>query len=157
MPSCLIADGEPIVIPPGTNDVHFEAELVIVIGRKAKNVSEAGAADYILGVTCGNDVSARDWQKERRAVVARQGERHVRPGRRRSSCPASTTTTCGCSCGSTAKSMQDERTSQLIHSVPKMVSFISQSRDAAPRRPDLHRHARPHQRDQARRQGRSGD
>ena len=63
VPSCLIADGEKIVIPPGTDNVHFEAELVIVIGKQAKNVSVEEASDYVLGVTCGNDVSARDWQK----------------------------------------------------------------------------------------------
>lgn len=61
--SCLVADGEEIVIPPGTDDVHYEAELVIVIGKRAKDVSVEEASDYVLGVTCGNDVSARDWQK----------------------------------------------------------------------------------------------
>jgi len=63
-PSSVIATGENIVIPPGTNDVHYEAEFVIVIGKRAKNVPEDKALDYILGVTCGNDVSARDWQKK---------------------------------------------------------------------------------------------
>ncbi len=43
--------------------MHYEAELVIVIGREAKNVDEDEARRCILGVTCGNDVSARDWQK----------------------------------------------------------------------------------------------
>jgi 2-keto-4-pentenoate hydratase/2-oxohepta-3-ene-1,7-dioic acid hydratase in catechol pathway len=62
-PSCVTATGTDIVIPPGTAEVHYEAELVIVIGRRAKNVAEADALDYVLGVTCGNDVSARDWQK----------------------------------------------------------------------------------------------
>jgi 2-keto-4-pentenoate hydratase/2-oxohepta-3-ene-1,7-dioic acid hydratase in catechol pathway len=62
VPSCLIACGEPVVIPPGTKDVHYEAEMVIVIGRRAKNVPEDRALDYVLGVTCGNDISARDWQ-----------------------------------------------------------------------------------------------
>jgi 2-keto-4-pentenoate hydratase/2-oxohepta-3-ene-1,7-dioic acid hydratase in catechol pathway len=62
-PSCLIANGEPIVIPKGTEDVHFEAELVVVIGKKAKHVPKDKALDYVFGVTCGNDVSARDWQK----------------------------------------------------------------------------------------------
>jgi 2-keto-4-pentenoate hydratase/2-oxohepta-3-ene-1,7-dioic acid hydratase in catechol pathway len=62
-PSCLIPTGASIVIPPGTSEVHYEAELVIVIGRRAKNVDERRALDYVLGVTCGNDVSARDWQK----------------------------------------------------------------------------------------------
>lgn len=63
VPSCLIAAGEPIVIPPGTNRVDHEGELVIVIGKRATKVSKEQALDYVLGVTCGNDVSARDWQK----------------------------------------------------------------------------------------------
>jgi 2-keto-4-pentenoate hydratase/2-oxohepta-3-ene-1,7-dioic acid hydratase in catechol pathway len=63
VPSCLIAVGEPVVIPKGTDEVHYEGELVIVIGKRAKNVSEDEALDYVLGVTCGNDISARDWQK----------------------------------------------------------------------------------------------
>lgn len=62
-PSCLIADGDSIVIPQGTNDVHYEAEMVLVIGKKAKNVPKDKALGYVFGVTCGNDVSARDWQK----------------------------------------------------------------------------------------------
>ena len=62
-PSCLIATGEKIVIPPGTNAVEHEGELVLVIGRRAKNVPVEKALEYIFGVTCGNDVSARDWQK----------------------------------------------------------------------------------------------
>jgi ribosomal protein L7/L12 len=62
-PSALIPPGADIVIPPGTNDVHYEAELVVVIGKRAKDVPEAKALEHVLGVTCGNDVSARDWQK----------------------------------------------------------------------------------------------
>jgi 2-keto-4-pentenoate hydratase/2-oxohepta-3-ene-1,7-dioic acid hydratase in catechol pathway len=52
-----------IVLPPGSSDVHYEAELVLVIGRKARNVSKTDAAKYIFGVTAGNDVSERNWQK----------------------------------------------------------------------------------------------
>lgn len=63
VPSCLIAAGEPIVIPPGTARVDHEGELVIVMGKRASKVSREKALDYVLGVTCGNDVSARDWQK----------------------------------------------------------------------------------------------
>jgi 2-keto-4-pentenoate hydratase/2-oxohepta-3-ene-1,7-dioic acid hydratase in catechol pathway len=44
--------------------VDYECELAVVIGRRCKNVSRAAALDYVLGYTCGNDVSARDWQKE---------------------------------------------------------------------------------------------
>ena len=63
VPSCLIADGEEIVIPRGAENVHYEAELVIVIGKRARNVSKDEALEYVFGVTCGHDVSARDWQK----------------------------------------------------------------------------------------------
>jgi len=62
-PSCLIPQGANIVLPNGTNDVHYEGELVIVIGKRAKHVAPGEAKEYVLGVTCGNDVSARDWQK----------------------------------------------------------------------------------------------
>jgi len=61
-PSCLLPAGEDILIPPGAAPVHYEAELVIVIGKRAKDVSKAEALDHVLGVTCGNDISARDWQ-----------------------------------------------------------------------------------------------
>jgi 2-keto-4-pentenoate hydratase/2-oxohepta-3-ene-1,7-dioic acid hydratase in catechol pathway len=52
-----------IVIPPGAKNVHYEGEMVIVIGKKARRVSSEKAADYIFGYTCGNDVSERDWQR----------------------------------------------------------------------------------------------
>ena len=63
VPSCLIAVGQSIVIPKGTEEVHYEGELVIVIGKRAKNVPADRALDHVLGVTCGIDVSARDWQQ----------------------------------------------------------------------------------------------
>ncbi|HUT92399.1 MAG TPA: fumarylacetoacetate hydrolase family protein [Thermoguttaceae bacterium] len=63
VPSCLIACCQPVVIPKDATNVHYEAELVIVIGRRAKNVPVDRALDHVLGVTCGNDISARDWQK----------------------------------------------------------------------------------------------
>ena len=54
--------GDPIITPPQSQNMHFEGEMVAVIGKRASRVSvgEAGAA--VLGVTCGNDVSERDWQ-----------------------------------------------------------------------------------------------
>ena len=53
----------PIVLPKDASDfVDYEAELVIVMGRQAKDVSEEDATDYIFGYTCGNDISARDCQ-----------------------------------------------------------------------------------------------
>jgi 2-keto-4-pentenoate hydratase/2-oxohepta-3-ene-1,7-dioic acid hydratase in catechol pathway len=63
VPSCLIAQGESVVIPPGTAVVHHEGEMVVVIGKRARTVPPQQALEHVLGVTCGNDISARDWQK----------------------------------------------------------------------------------------------
>ena len=56
--------GDPIVLPRHlrSDEVDYEAELAVVIGRTCKNVSRDRALDYVLGYTCANDVSARDWQ-----------------------------------------------------------------------------------------------
>ena len=62
--NALIAQDEAIVIPrDATSNVQYEGELVVVIGRKAKNLSEADALSCVLGYTIGNDVSERSWQK----------------------------------------------------------------------------------------------
>jgi len=62
--SCVQNPGDPIRIPTtlASHEVDYECELAVVIGRTAKNVSRATALDYVLGYTCANDVSARDWQ-----------------------------------------------------------------------------------------------
>ncbi len=62
-PSSIIGPEESIVFPPGASNVHYEGEMVVVIGRKAKNVTPEEASKYVFGVTAGNDVSERDWQK----------------------------------------------------------------------------------------------
>ena len=56
--------GEPIVLPRHlrSNEVDYECELAVVIGKRCKNVTRERALDYVLGYTCANDVSARDWQ-----------------------------------------------------------------------------------------------
>jgi 2-keto-4-pentenoate hydratase/2-oxohepta-3-ene-1,7-dioic acid hydratase in catechol pathway len=55
---------DPILIPThlASEEVDYECELAVVIGRRCKNVSRADALKYVLGYTCANDVSARDWQ-----------------------------------------------------------------------------------------------
>jgi 2-keto-4-pentenoate hydratase/2-oxohepta-3-ene-1,7-dioic acid hydratase in catechol pathway len=63
-PSAVIGPGEPIRRPPGVGRVDHEAELGVVIGRRAHRVSAARAWDYVLGFTCVNDVTARDMQKK---------------------------------------------------------------------------------------------
>lgn len=63
--SALIGDGQSIVLPSISSKVDFEAELVVVMGKSAKNVDAVSALDHVLGYTAGHDVSARDWQKGR--------------------------------------------------------------------------------------------
>ena len=68
-PNALIASGEEIVIPadaPGP--VEFEGELVAMIGKTARNLSEARALECVAGYTLGNDVSERSWQKSDRTL-----------------------------------------------------------------------------------------
>ena len=57
--------GDPILIPRRSSEIDFEAELAVVIGKDAKNVSREKAMDYVLGYTCANDVTARDWQRDK--------------------------------------------------------------------------------------------
>ncbi len=62
--NALIATGEPIVVPKdATDQVQYEGELVAVIGKRVKKVSEADALDCVFGYTLGNDVSERTWQR----------------------------------------------------------------------------------------------
>jgi 2-keto-4-pentenoate hydratase/2-oxohepta-3-ene-1,7-dioic acid hydratase in catechol pathway len=61
-PNTIIGPGEPIRIPPITEQADYEAELAVVIGRRAKNVSEEEAIEYVFGYMNGNDVSSRDLQ-----------------------------------------------------------------------------------------------
>jgi 2-keto-4-pentenoate hydratase/2-oxohepta-3-ene-1,7-dioic acid hydratase in catechol pathway len=123
--SSLAADGEPIVLPKDAKSVHYEAELVIVIGKEARKVAKDKALDYVLGVTCGNDVSGRVWQKADVQWWRAKGSETFGP--------------CGPSIVSglnyddlllqlrhNGKVVQKERTSQFIHSVPAVVSFISE-------------------------------
>ena len=61
-PNALAADGDSIFLDPRYMQYDYEAELVAVIGKKARNISEKEAPDYVFGYTCGNDLSTRDLQ-----------------------------------------------------------------------------------------------
>jgi 2-keto-4-pentenoate hydratase/2-oxohepta-3-ene-1,7-dioic acid hydratase in catechol pathway len=60
--TCLIPAGQPILSPPGSKNLHYEGELVILLSRGGRNLSLDQARASIFGATCGNDVSERDWQ-----------------------------------------------------------------------------------------------
>jgi len=60
--TALIGSGEAIVLPPVSHEVDYEAELVLVVGKKGRWIKEENALEYLAGYTVGHDVSARDWQ-----------------------------------------------------------------------------------------------
>lgn len=62
MPSAVNAPYDPIQLPKASTQVDYEAELVVVIGKRCRHVPKENAADVIFGYMCGNDVSVRDWQ-----------------------------------------------------------------------------------------------
>jgi 2-keto-4-pentenoate hydratase/2-oxohepta-3-ene-1,7-dioic acid hydratase in catechol pathway len=61
--SCLQDPEGPIVFPPDATDLHYEGELVLVMGKRLRNASKEEAKAAIFGLTCGNDVTERDWQR----------------------------------------------------------------------------------------------
>jgi 2-keto-4-pentenoate hydratase/2-oxohepta-3-ene-1,7-dioic acid hydratase in catechol pathway len=66
IPTAVQNPGEPIEIPThlASHKVDYEAELVVILKKECRNATPENAMDYVLGYTCGNDVSARDWQKD---------------------------------------------------------------------------------------------
>jgi 2-keto-4-pentenoate hydratase/2-oxohepta-3-ene-1,7-dioic acid hydratase in catechol pathway len=67
--NAIIAHGEPIIVPKdATDQVQYEGELVVVMGKTCKNVTESQALNYVLGYTIGNDVSERTWQRGDRTL-----------------------------------------------------------------------------------------
>ncbi len=65
LPTTLCGPNQPIRIPKASRFVDYEAELVVVMGRSGRDIPESEAMDYVAGYTCGNDVTARDWQFDR--------------------------------------------------------------------------------------------
>lgn len=128
-PSSLVAHEGRIVIPrDATEEVHYEAEMVIVLGKRAHRVPKEKALDYVLGVTCGNDVSERYWQND-------EENKDVQWWRAKGS---DTFGPCGPFIVSgldydnllltlrlNGEVKQQERTSQMIHDVATQVSFIT--------------------------------
>ena len=61
-PSAIAAHGDSIVLPEHSQQVDYEAELVVIIGRRGRHIPQENAFDFVAGYACGHDVSARDWQ-----------------------------------------------------------------------------------------------
>lgn len=125
LPTSIVGSGETIVLPEGAQNAHYEGELVVVIGRRAKSVPVAEAAAYVFGVTAGNDVSEREWQKaDLQWFRAKSTDTFGPLG------PAIVT---GLNYGDlllqtrlNGEVVQAQRTKDLIFDVPAIVSYVSQ-------------------------------
>jgi 2-keto-4-pentenoate hydratase/2-oxohepta-3-ene-1,7-dioic acid hydratase in catechol pathway len=127
--SCVIAPGEPVVVPTTSEKVDYEAELAVVIGRHAKHVRADRAYDYVLGYTAFNDVTARDfqfgdgqWQRGKSCdTFAPMGQTIVTTDE----IPDPHTLRITMKVNGTV--MQDSNTNQLIFRVPELIEFITKS------------------------------
>jgi 2-keto-4-pentenoate hydratase/2-oxohepta-3-ene-1,7-dioic acid hydratase in catechol pathway len=127
--NCVIAPGEPVVLPSTSRQVDYEAELAVVIGRRAKHVSAESAYDYVLGYTAFNDVSARDfqfadgqWQRGKSCdTFAPMGQTIVTTDEIKDPHKLSIKLVLN------GQTMQDSNTDQLIFGVPALIEFITQS------------------------------
>lgn len=121
--------GDPIVIPKLTSKVDYEAELVAVIGNGGRHIPQARALEHVAGYTCGQDVSARDWQTQKPGgqwLLGKSFDGFAPIG------PAIVTrdelndaSDLRITLRLNGQTMQDSRTSQLIFSIPYLVSYIS--------------------------------
>jgi 2-keto-4-pentenoate hydratase/2-oxohepta-3-ene-1,7-dioic acid hydratase in catechol pathway len=131
--------GDPIEIPVklASAEVDYECELAVVIGRTCKNVSKAKALDYVLGYTCANDVSARDWQ------MRLGGGGQWSTGKSfdtfcplgpvlvtRDEIPNPNALKIGTKLN--GKTMQDWSTDDMIFDVPTLIEFLSSSKTLLP-------------------------
>src|SRR5215831_6274761 len=123
--SSVIATGEEIVFPDGATNVHYEAELVLVIGKRARDLNREHVQDYIFGVTAGNDVSERDWQKNDLQWFRAKGSDTF--------APLGPAIVQGLNYNDllvqsrlNGEIRQSQRTSDLIFDIPTIVSYVTQ-------------------------------
>jgi 2-keto-4-pentenoate hydratase/2-oxohepta-3-ene-1,7-dioic acid hydratase in catechol pathway len=129
--SSIVGPGDAIVIPPQSSRVELEAELTIVIGQIAKNVSEKDALNYVWGFTVANDVTARDLQAT--------DDQWARSKAFDTFCPLGPwIETEFVPDGQLVESridgevMQQASIDLMLHNVPKLISYVSQNMTLLP-------------------------
>ena len=123
--------GGDIVLPRNSATVDFEAELCVVIGRTARHVSRETALDYVFGYTCANDISARDWQRDK----ALGGGQFARGKSFDTFCPLgpwivtkdeiADPNALRVRCTVNDEVMQDSTTADMIYDVPALIASLS--------------------------------
>ena len=128
LPSALAGPTDDVVVPEGRARVDWEAELVVVVGRRARDVSAGDAWSYVAGVTCGQDVSDREEQfrSVRQFTVAKSRDTYAPTG------PVVVTPDelpnrddLAVRCLLDGEEVQSGRTNDLIFSVPELIEFAS--------------------------------
>ena len=128
----------PITIPThaGTAELDYEGELVVIIGKACKDVSREHALEYVAGYTCGNDVSARDWQLKKGGSQWCRGKSFdtFAPIGPCLVTPDSIAAPCGLGIQTTVNGrvMQDGNTRDMVRDVPALIEFLSQSTTLLP-------------------------
>jgi 2-keto-4-pentenoate hydratase/2-oxohepta-3-ene-1,7-dioic acid hydratase in catechol pathway len=131
-PSTSVAGpGDPIALPADSEQVDYEGELAVVIGRLCRDVPAANALDVVLGYTCANDVTARDQQRADGQWTRAKGHDTF--------CPIGPWITTDLDPGDLAlrtsldgQLRQDSRTKMLVHDVPTLIAYMSSAMTLLP-------------------------
>lgn len=125
-PSSLIGPGEPIVIPHQAKDVDWEAELGVVIGKRAQRVSESDALAHVAGYVCANEVSARDIQfADGQWTRGKSFDTFCPVGPMTPAADVLDPQALGIRCLLNGEVVQDSSTAQMVFTVAEVIAFIS--------------------------------
>jgi 2-keto-4-pentenoate hydratase/2-oxohepta-3-ene-1,7-dioic acid hydratase in catechol pathway len=128
--TALIGPEQPIVLPPVSKEVDYEAELVVVVGKRGRPRNEQEAREYVAGYTVGHDVSARDWQlrkDQKQWMVGKTFDTFAPTG------PVMVTADeltdphkLGIRLRLNGQTMQDSNTGQMVFTVPQVLAYLAQ-------------------------------
>ncbi len=129
LPDSFAAHGEGVIRPRASEQMDFEGEIVLVIGKEGRHVSEAEALDYVFGITLANEGSVRDWMKHSK-VNAAQGKNFLRSGAIGpwivSSDAVDLNEPLGLASRVNGEPRQNDTTANMIFSFRFLISYISQ-------------------------------
>jgi 2-keto-4-pentenoate hydratase/2-oxohepta-3-ene-1,7-dioic acid hydratase in catechol pathway len=128
--TALVGHGDAIVLPPVSQEVDYEAEMVIVVGQRGRDLTTEQAMEYVAGYTIGHDVSARDWQLKKDGkqwMVGKTFDTFAPTG------PVLVTAdevpnphNLGIRLRRNGETMQNSNTNQMIFSVGAILAYLSQ-------------------------------
>lgn len=127
--TCIVGANQPIILPEGSEQVDYEAELAFIVGRQAKNVSAEDAMNYVFGYTNFNDVSARDfqfadgqWQRGKSCDTFAPMGKFIATAEE-----IENPHNLSIKLRLNGETLQDSNTDQLIFRIPEIIEFLSES------------------------------